>query len=116
MKKFISLVLVLALCVFAFAACGEKKEDAKLTILDTEYVGKITQSALQRKTQSFLKKSMLLLRNLKLTAQNRLSSTSTFRARHTTLSSSRMLKAKKKFIWLQTHSSLPMNTTKTKKS
>jgi len=36
MKKFISLVLVLALCVFVFAACGEK--DANLTILDTEYV------------------------------------------------------------------------------
>ena len=32
MKKFISLVLVLALCVFAFAACGEKKEDNTLTM------------------------------------------------------------------------------------
>ena len=36
MKKFISLILVLALCVFVFAACGNK--DVKLTILDTEYV------------------------------------------------------------------------------
>lgn len=32
MKKFISLILVLALCVFAFAACGEKKEDNTLTM------------------------------------------------------------------------------------
>lgn len=32
MKKFISLVLVLALCVFVFAACGEKKGDNVLTM------------------------------------------------------------------------------------
>ena len=32
MKKFISLILVLALCVFVFAACGEKKEDNTLTM------------------------------------------------------------------------------------
>ena len=32
MKKFISLVLVLALCVFVFAACGEKKDDNVLTM------------------------------------------------------------------------------------
>ncbi len=36
MKKFISLILALALVVCVFAACGKK--DAKLTILDTEYV------------------------------------------------------------------------------
>ncbi len=32
MKKFISLVLVLALCIFVFAACGEKKDDKVLTM------------------------------------------------------------------------------------
>ena len=36
MKKILSLILVLALCVCLFAACG--KEKVTLQILDTEYV------------------------------------------------------------------------------
>lgn len=37
MKKILSLILVLSLCIFAFAACADETEDVTLKILDTEY-------------------------------------------------------------------------------
>lgn len=64
MKKFISLVLVLALCAFVFAACGEKKEAAKLTILDTEYVEEDYAICVAKEDTELLEKINVALKDL----------------------------------------------------
>ena len=64
MKKFISLVLVLALCAFVFVACGEKKEDAKLTILDTEYVEEDYAICVAKEDTELLEKINVALKEL----------------------------------------------------
>ncbi len=62
MKKFISLILVLTLCVLAFAACGKK--DVKLTILDTEYIEEDYAICVAKENTELLEKINVALKEL----------------------------------------------------